>query len=124
MSHNPIIRATDHDTGEDVDLSVVERAGVAFDPTTQVMDLTKEEKRRTTALMLAIQGYKELIIKDADYLREMHTESRRENGPIIRPATMDAMVEAAIKFDMFISGKFETPDDSGVTRGGAQTEVT
>lgn len=102
--------------------AVLEESGIAFDPTTQHVDLTKEEKRRTTALLLAIQGYKELIIKDADYLREMHAEARRENGPTIRPATMDAMLEAAIRFDMFIAGKFEGVFD-GEIRGGAQTEA-
>lgn len=123
MTQEPRIQAVDRKTDEDVDLSVIEEAGVAFDPTRQLIDLTKEEKRRTTALMLAIQGYKELIIKDADYLREMHSEARRENGPVIRPATMDAMVEAAIKFDMFIAGKFEQPEEPQPdTRGGVQTE--
>ena len=77
--------------------------------TQMTVDLTKAEKRRTTALMLAINAYQNIIIKDADYLREMHNEARRENGPVIQPATMHAMVEAAIEFDMFIAGKFEQP---------------
>lgn len=55
--------------------------------------------------MLAIQAYRELIIKDADYLREVYDEKRRSNqAPEIKPATIDAMVEAAIRFDQFIAG--------------------
>lgn len=90
--------------GEEVDQSALEDAGVAFDPTRMHLDLSKAEKRRTTALMLAIQAYQHLIIKDAEYLREAHTQARA-NGTTIRPATMDAMVVAAINFDAFISGR-------------------
>ena len=109
-------------TGEDMDMGVVEQAGVAFDPTSQHLDLSKEEKRRTTALMLAIQGYRELIIKDADYLREVYTQNRQTNGPPVRPATIDAMVETAIKFDMFIAGDFEAAKKVGLS-GGHMTEA-
>jgi hypothetical protein len=92
-------------TDEAPDLSVVEKAGVAFDPTAQHLDLTKDEKRRTTALLLAIQAYRELIIKDAAYLKEVHDEQRRSNDPPqIKPATIDAMIDAAIRFDKFIAG--------------------
>lgn len=92
--------------GETADLSVLEETGVAFDPTTQYIDLSKDEKRRTTALMMAVQAYKELIIKDADYLREAHEQARRNDGPEIKPATIDSMVIAAIKFDDFIAGRY------------------
>ncbi len=101
--------AVDPETGERGDMSVLEESGVAFDPTAQQVDLTKEEKRRTTALMLAIQGYKELIIKDADYLREAYSAERRGDGPKIQPATINAMVDAAIRFDFFIAGGYPTP---------------
>ena len=86
------------------DLGVLEDAGVAFDPQTQHLDLSKEEKRRTTALMMAIQAYRELIIKDAAYLREASDLARRNEGPKIQPATIDAMIVAAMKFDRFIAG--------------------
>lgn len=87
--------------------AALEEAGVAFDPTTQHVDLSKEEKRRTTALLMAIQAYDHLIIKDAEmYLAIKRDEPRNgEDGPVIRPATMDAMVQAALQFDDFISGK-------------------
>ena len=95
------------ENGDPVDLSVLEESDVAFDPTTQYLDLTKNEKRRTTALMLACNAYKELIIKDAAYLREASEMARRDEGPQIQPATIDAMVIAAYKFDRFIAGAEE-----------------
>lgn len=92
-------------------LEALEQAGVGFDPTTQHLDLSKEEKRRTTALLLAIQAYRELIIKDADYLREADAIARRDQRAI-KPARIDEMVDTAIKFDAFIAGKMpdEGPD--------------
>jgi hypothetical protein len=103
--------------------AILEESGTAFDPSTQHLDLSKEEKRRTTALMMAINAYQHLIIKDADYLREAHTQARANNGPAIRPATMDAMVEAAIKFDMFIAGQITLGPAKEPTLGGEQTEA-
>lgn len=111
------------ESGERVDMSVLDE--VAHNPETMTVDLTKDEKRRTTALMLAIQGYRELIIKDAAYLREVSDMARRNEGPKIRSATIDAMVEAAWKFDLFIAGRLsaQTQDEEPVGDGGAQTEA-
>lgn len=81
----------------------LEDGGIGFDPTTQHLDLSKEEKRRTTALMMAIQAYQNLIIKDADYLREASNLAQRDLGPKIAPATMNEMVAAAVQFDHFIA---------------------
>lgn len=102
------IGAVDKTSGEPVDTAVLEEAGIAFDPSRVHLDLTKQEKRRTTALMLAIQAYDHLIIKDAEYLREANSQAR-SNGSVIRPATMDAMVVAALQFDAFISGRLSLP---------------
>lgn len=85
--------------------AAVEHAGMAFDPTTQALDLTKDERRRVTALFLAIQAYRELIIKDAGMLREVSDLARRNNGPEIHPATIEAMIAAAKQFDVFIVGE-------------------
>lgn len=108
------IEARDRETGEVKDMSALEEGGIAYDPTTMHLDLTKAEKRRTTALMMAIQAYSNLIIKDAEYLREAHAQ-QRSGGPVIQPATMDAMVIAALQFDAFISGRMESPR-SGIGR--------
>lgn len=100
--------------------AILEESGIAYDPSTQHLDLSKEEKRRTTALMMAIQAYQHLIIKDADYLREASNQVRT-SGLTIQPATMDAMVEAAVKFDAFISGEMQV--QSGPTHRGAETVI-
>ncbi len=92
--------------GKEVDTSVIESAGLGFDPANQTIELTKAEKLRTTALMLAINAYANLIIKDAEYLKEMHNESRREGGPVIKPATMNAMIQGAIDFEAFLLGRY------------------
>lgn len=75
------------ETGQQADLSTLEESNVAFDPTMQHLDLTKDEKRRVTALMLAIQANRDLIIKDAAYLEAAADLADRGKGPTIRPAT-------------------------------------
>jgi hypothetical protein len=105
------------------DLNTMEEAGLAFDPTTQHLDLNKEEKLRTTALMMAIQAYRELIIKEASYLREVSDLARRGEGPALQPATIDAMIEAACKFELFIMGQIKLQTAAAETRGGAKTEA-
>ena len=100
-------------SGEPADLAVLEESGVAFDPTVQNLDLTKEEKRRTTALLMAISAYKELIIKDGAYLAEAARLANRDEGPKLRPATIDAMIVAAFKFDNFIAGNIQSADANG-----------
>src|SRR5579859_6186653 len=94
-------------TGESVDISVLEDTGTAFDPTKVHLDLTKEEKRRTTALLLAIQAYQHIIIKDADMYIAISRDSGRDPETKIKPATMEAMVQAALDFDSFISGELQ-----------------
>jgi|SRR5215472_782670 len=100
------------DTGEPVDRDILEETDRAFVPENQHLDLTKEEKRRTTALMLAIQAYSHLIIKEAAYLREAADLARRDEGPKLSEATIDGMVIAAMKFDAFIAGTESNPEDT------------
>lgn len=110
-----VMVATDAE-GRVLDTGLVEDAGIAFDPANQHLDLTKAEKRRTTALMMAINAYQHLIIKDAEYLREVYRQRERENpdwdprkhGPLISPATINEIVDAAMDFDDFIAGKLES----------------
>jgi hypothetical protein len=104
---NPRFVAVD-ETGAPADMSVLDENNIAHDPTRMTVDLTKDEKRRTTALMMAIQAYSNIIIKDAEYLR-VASDRERAGGPVIQPATMNAMVEAAIAFDAYIAGHFSTP---------------
>lgn len=90
---------------DDSPYRALEESGTMYDPTTQCLDLSTEEKRRTTALFMAINAYHELIIKEAAYLREAADLARRNEGPALQPATIDAIVVAALKFDSFIAGK-------------------
>ena len=75
------------------DAGVIEEAGIGFDPSRQHLELSVQEKRRTTALLLAIQAYRELIIKDAAYLREA-TMIAKDAG---------REIDAALRFDFFIA---------------------
>ena len=97
--------------GEVVDSRAAEGMGTMFDPNSQHLDLSKDEKRRTTALLMAIQAYDHLIIKDAEMYKAISDDARRENGPKIQPATIEAMVYAAVKFDKFIAGE-DAPAES------------
>jgi hypothetical protein len=93
------------------DTSVIESSGMGYDPGNMTVDLTKAEKLRTTALMLAINAYEKLIIKDAEYLREANAQARSGEGPKIQPATMNAMVQAAINFEAFLLGRYSHPQE-------------
>src|SRR5271165_3087476 len=109
---NPTITAVNKTTGQPQDCSILEQQEIAFDPTKMALDLTKGEKRRTTALLLAIQAYDHLIIKDAEMYNAISRDRTREDGPVIQPATMGAMVEAAIQFDLFIAGRLSESDNT------------
>lgn len=106
MTEGRIFEAVATD-GERRDLSVLEDAGIAYDPTKAPLDLTRDEKRRVTSLMMAIQAYNGLIIKDAEMYLAICKEHRQDDGFKIKPATIDGIVDAAIYFDDFISGKIE-----------------
>ena len=82
---------------QDIDTSILEETDTAFDPRRMQLDLTKDEKRRTTALMLAIQAYTELIVKDTAMYTAMVT-----TGKQMKEASVNAIVLAAVDFDAFI----------------------
>jgi hypothetical protein len=93
--------------GNNQDMSVLDQNDIAYDPGQMTVDLTKGQKLRTTALMMAIQSYDKLIIKDADmYLAICREEGRKNPNFTIQPATMNAIVDAAVQFEMFIAGAF------------------
>jgi len=77
------------------------------------LDLTKDEKLRTAALMMAIRYHTETIIKDAAYLQLMmqrEKEAKFSNDPDIemihlRPSTVTAVVHIAREFELFLTGQ-------------------
>jgi hypothetical protein len=44
------------------------------------------------------------------YIAINREHGRDDDGPMIKPATIEAMVTAAMQFDAFISGDFETAE--------------
>lgn len=116
MKHKPLVPdpkfvSVDAE-GNAGDMSVLHEQDVAYDPAQMTVDLTKAQKRRTTALMLAIQAYEKLIIKDAEYFIAVSRESHTNPDLKIRPATISAMVDAALQFDDFIAGRFEVEEEN------------
>lgn len=85
-------------------LSVLEQVGMAFDPGTQDLGLTKEEKRRATALLMAITAYDGLIVKNAEAYIAISKDRGIKDGPKIDQSTIDAIVAAATRFEVFIKG--------------------
>lgn len=85
----------------------------AFDAAAEPLDMSKGEKMRTTALMLAIKYYTDTICKDAD----MYNAIVMRNGTM-RPATSLGVINAALQFENFLLGKatnveFEDEDAGG-----------
>jgi hypothetical protein len=92
------------------------------------LDLDKDEKLRTVALMLGIRFYGDTIIKDAAYLDRMirYEEDReRRNDPDIppfhlRPASVAGVVTAAHEFEQFLRGSSSIV--KAITVGGVKLE--
>ena len=69
-----------------------------FEPVMDVaFDLTKGEKLRTTALMLAIRFYTDTIVKDAQMYQTMMA-----GGKNMRPASSEGVIEVAANFELYI----------------------
>ena len=63
------------------------------------LDLTKDEKLRVCALLLAIQYHLKTIIADADYLKVMI-----KNDMHLEPTTADKVVRQAQAFEAYLRG--------------------
>lgn len=91
----------------------------AYNVLDQQLDLTHHEKRRTTALMMAINYYLNSVIKDA----AMYDALRRDGRKL---ATMNvaACVEVAVQFECFITtGRaLELGHDPNLERGSGENE--
>lgn len=64
------------------------------------LDLTKEEKLRTAALIMAIHYHVETIVKDAAMYQAM--VNRQEH---LKPSTVERVVRIAEEFERFLLGK-------------------
>lgn len=76
------------------------------------LDLNKEQKMRTVALMLGIRYYTDTIIKDPAYLQVMiarEKEMQFSNDPgkelwHLRPANVHSVIHCASEFEQFLLG--------------------
>lgn len=79
--------------------AILEETDTAFDPASQHLTLSKDEKRRTTALLMAIQYHSQTIVKDAAMYRELVHDNKH-----LSPSVCEKVIEIAFQFDAFISG--------------------
>jgi hypothetical protein len=91
--------------------AALQGSGMGYDPAIQSLDLTKNEKRRVTALLLAIQAHDKMIVKDADLYRELSSDRQRRNESPLTPASIEAIIDAAVLFDAFIEGQFQRKEE-------------
>lgn len=91
------------------------------------LDLTKDEKLRSAALLMGIKYYTDTIIKDARYLEVMIARekemsfSNAENKADwqLRPANVEGVIRCASWFEAFLLGKMPQFE---ITWGGEKVE--
>lgn len=81
---------------------------VMYDPGEQHLDLTKGEKVRTTALLMAINYVGETICKDAQMFQAL-----KMDGRALVPATTPHVLQSAIQFEMFLLGRYSQGEPAG-----------
>ncbi len=77
---------------------------MAYDPGEQCLDLTKGEKVRTTALLMAINYVRETICQDAEMYRAI-----RQDGKDLIPASVPHIINCSINFENFLLGRYSGP---------------
>lgn len=82
---------------------VVEAAGIPNVPEllNMQLDLTRDEKLRATALMMAVSYHKETIVKDGQMYQTM-----KANGTNFRTTDPKQVVDAALVFEAYLRGHF------------------
>jgi hypothetical protein len=103
------------------DQSLIEAKPVPpYDPTTELnLDLTHDEKLRTTALMLAIQYYERTIVSDGALYSAM-----KSHGVELRPAHPNNVVDIASQFVAFLLGVPLTAEEMKAIDGEARMAPT
>lgn len=88
---------------EDQPISAAEVAGVpqVSEILDMSLDLTREEKLRATALMMAVSYHKETIIKDGSMYQTMTAQ-----GKNLRDSAPQQVVDAAIVFEGYLRGQY------------------
>src|SRR3990167_1422772 len=89
-----------------------ETLGEIGDVSNMKLDLDREQKLRTVALMMGIRYYTDTIIKDPEYLKTMiaHEENMKfSNDPEkeiwhLRPANVNSVIHCAAEFEQFLMG--------------------
>lgn len=89
---------------------------VMFDPGEQHLDLTKAEKLRTTALLMAINYVRETICNDAEMYRAL-----RQDGKELVPASVPWVLQCSIDFELFLLGYY-TRHNVAMVKKGAEME--
>lgn len=83
-----------------------------YDPGEQHLDLTKAEKLRTTALLMAINYVRETICSDAELYRAM-----RQDGKQFIAASVPWIVGCSVDFEDFLLGRYSNRNVALVKRG-------
>ena len=76
---------------------------IMFPPEDMPLDLTKAEKIRSTALIMAIQYVEKTICNDA----QMYQELRRDGRQLV-PATTPHVIRSAVQFEQFLLGRYSS----------------
>jgi lysozyme family protein len=79
----------------------------AYDPMMEALLMSRADKIRATALVMAIKYTCDTIIKDAEMLREVKSSS---NTPT-RTVSHSHVIEAALDFEKFLNGETQEAKD-------------
>lgn len=93
----------DPELDDDLKAQVAEAAGLPNVPEllNMELDLSRDEKLRATALMMAVSYHKETIVKDGSMYQTM-----KANGTNFRSTDPRQVVDAAMVFEGYLRGHF------------------
>lgn len=94
---------SEDDELKNAEQAVIDGAGIPNVPEILNMglDLTRDEKLRATALMMAVSYHKETIVKDGQIYQTM-----KANGTNLRASDPKQVVDAALVFEAYLRGHF------------------
>lgn len=86
---------------------------IMFPPDDMPLDLTKAEKIRSTALIMAIQYVEKTICNDA----QMYQELRRDGKELVS-ATTPHVIRSAVQFEQFLLGRYSSGSTADASDAG------